>query len=415
MRVLFASFAHDTHFQNCVPLLWALRAAGHEVRVASQPAFTESIVSTGLTAVPVGEDHRLLEVMSEVAPDLLPYSAELDLAARPELSSWEFLHGLDSASVPWFYSVINNDSFASELVEFTDEWKPDLVLWEQFTFAGAVAARACGVPHVRMLWGSDLTGYFRREFLRRWSEQDPHTRTDPLREWLTGLAQRFGTDFDEELVVGQWSLDPLPARFRLDVGLRTIPIRHVSYNGRAVVPDWLKRGSTRRRVCLTTGSSGTHFTADAAVFHGVLTELARMDAEIVVTADADRLQAVGPLPDNVRVVDFVPLHVLFEQCAAVIHHGGAGSWSTALHCGIPQINLPYLWDAAVRARQLADEGAGITLAPAEVTGAVLRDALRQVLTSPSYADNASRLRTEALAEPSPHEVVATLEKISGSR
>lgn len=413
MRVLITNFAHDTHFQSCVPLAWALRAAGHEVRVASQPAFADSIVGAGLTAVPVGTDHRLMEVMAEVGAELQRYSTNLDLATRPELSSWDFLYHLDEKSVSGFYSVINNESFTGELVEFAREWSPDLVLWEQFTFAGAVAARACGAPHARLLWGSDLTGHFRREFLLRLSEQDPARRRDPLREWLTGLAAPFGLDFDEEMVVGRWSIDPLPTRFRLDTGLWTIPLRYIPYNGPAVVPNWLKRNGERRRVCLTTGNSGTHFSTDPVVHHRFLSTLAEVDAEIVVTADPEPLRAVGPLPDNVRVVPFVPLHVLLEHCAAVIHHGGAGSWNTAIHCGIPQINLPFLWDATVRARQIEEEGAGLNLSPSEVTAEELRDGLRRVLDEPSFTEQARRLREEALAEPSPHDVVATLEQLSG--
>ena len=39
-----------------VPLAWALRAAGHDVRVAVQPSFAATVTSAGLTAVPVGRD-----------------------------------------------------------------------------------------------------------------------------------------------------------------------------------------------------------------------------------------------------------------------------------------------------------------------------------------------------------------------
>ena len=43
MRVLFATYPERTHFLAMVPLAWALRTAGHEVRVASQPTFTDVI------------------------------------------------------------------------------------------------------------------------------------------------------------------------------------------------------------------------------------------------------------------------------------------------------------------------------------------------------------------------------------
>ena len=43
MRVLFAAHAERTHFYSMIPLAWALRTAGHEVYVASQPALTDDI------------------------------------------------------------------------------------------------------------------------------------------------------------------------------------------------------------------------------------------------------------------------------------------------------------------------------------------------------------------------------------
>lgn len=54
MRVLLVSFPWKTHFFSLVPLGWALQAAGHEVRVASEPYLLDTITGTGLTAVGVG-------------------------------------------------------------------------------------------------------------------------------------------------------------------------------------------------------------------------------------------------------------------------------------------------------------------------------------------------------------------------
>ncbi|MGW7578886.1 hypothetical protein [Streptomyces sp. NPDC054765] len=54
MRVLFVTLAASPHFFVQVPLAWALRAAGHEVRVASQPDLMDTITAAGLPATPVG-------------------------------------------------------------------------------------------------------------------------------------------------------------------------------------------------------------------------------------------------------------------------------------------------------------------------------------------------------------------------
>ncbi len=54
MRVLFVTLAASPHFFVQAPLAWALRAAGHEVRVASQPDLMDTITAAGLPATPVG-------------------------------------------------------------------------------------------------------------------------------------------------------------------------------------------------------------------------------------------------------------------------------------------------------------------------------------------------------------------------
>ena len=56
MRVLFCPHRDAQHLYPLVPLAWAGRAAGHDVRVAGPPALTTAIVHTGLPAVVVGRD-----------------------------------------------------------------------------------------------------------------------------------------------------------------------------------------------------------------------------------------------------------------------------------------------------------------------------------------------------------------------
>ena len=102
MRVLLTTFAHNTHFYNLVPLAWALRTAGHEVRVASQPDLTEAITAAGLTAVPVGTDHVIHQVRAENNSDARQRDhPEINFSeADPEVLTWEYMLGMDSMMVP---------------------------------------------------------------------------------------------------------------------------------------------------------------------------------------------------------------------------------------------------------------------------------------------------------------------------
>lgn len=410
MRILLTSFAHRTHFQGLVPLAWALQAAGHDVRVASQPELTDAIVHAGLTAVPLGADHRLFDITPEGAALVHRYTTDLDFSRRgPELGSWEFLLGLETATARWVYPVVNNESFVAELVDFAGDWRPDLVLWEPFTFAGAIAARACGAAHARLLWGTDLSGHFRTRFQALRQLRPAGDRPDPLGAWLTEVADRFGLGFSEDLTVGQWSIEQVPASFRVETGLETVTLRPPPYNGPSMVPEWIRKPDGVPRVCLTGGYSSFDAAANPEEFARTLAALGRFDGEIVVTRSGLEPTSV---PANVRLVDFVPLNILLPRCAAVIHHGGAGTWATALHHGIPQLSIAHEWDCVLRGQRTAELGAGVFLRPDGTDAEALWAALRSVVEDRAYAANAENLRQEALTAPTPADVVPLLEELT---
>ena len=76
MRVLFTSWAWPTHYYQMVPLAWALRAAGHEVRAASAPALSATIAASGVPAVGVGDDSvDAVARIREYIPGRAPVSA----------------------------------------------------------------------------------------------------------------------------------------------------------------------------------------------------------------------------------------------------------------------------------------------------------------------------------------------------
>ncbi|MCX6408233.1 MAG: activator-dependent family glycosyltransferase [Propionibacteriales bacterium] len=404
MKVLFTSFAHRTHFQGLVPLAWALTLAGHQVRVASQPALVDDITAAGLVAVPVGTDHRLFEIDPVEAGEVHRYSTGLDFAGRhDELHSWDFVLGLESVNARFVFPRVNNPEFVADLVAHARQWRPDLVLWEPFTFAGGVAARASGAAHARVAWGTDLTGYFRTRFLELRNRREDHDRPDPLSDWLGRLASDHGVDASEDLALGQWTIEQLPTRFRLDSALDTMSGTLVPYNGRSQVPAWLEDG-VRRRVVITGGFSGFGHGIDLV---DLLAHLADLDHEIVVTRSG---LSTRDVPANVRLVDFVPMNVLLGASDLVVHHGGAGTWASALHQAVPQVAVAHEWDCLLRGQQIADAGAGLSLDPQRTDADALAAAVRTVLDDAQFGLRARVLRDELRSEPSPLAVAQEIER-----
>lgn len=416
MRVLFVTINERSHLFCMTPLAWALRTAGHDVRVAGNPSMNATITGTGLTAVPVGSDPHRTEVMAGIREqvraaqddDAVTWS-ETD-PSRLTMDRMLDLYG------PFVWAGLGgyNEAFADDLVAFARSWRPDLVVWDPLACAGAVAAEAIGAAHVRSLWSADVWCNLRTAFLRELERHAPSDREDPLTEWLTGLAARYGVEFSEDLVTGHATIDPLPRSLGLDTGVRRLPMRYVPHNGVAVVPSWLHEPPAAPRVCVTLGASNTEtYGADFVSLPGVLGALSDTGVEVVAAVVPAQRSALGEVPGNVRVVESIGLDTLLPTCSAIVHHGGFGTYATALVHGVPQVIVTTaVSDHILRARGLRDRGAGVFLRSNTATAGDVRDAvLAAVAPGSAYRTNAETLRREALAQPTPNQVVAALEEL----
>ncbi|MEV7383898.1 glycosyltransferase [Streptomyces lydicus] len=212
--------------------------------------------------------------------------------------------------------------------------------------------------------------------------------------------------------VGQWTLD-VPTSLALPVSVPRVPVRHVPYNGPARVPGGLDGPTGRLRICLTLGVSFREVVGEDQASVGELPEaVADLDVEVVATLNAEQLDALGPLPPNVRAVDFVPLSELLQSCAAIIHHGGAGTFLTALAHGVPQVVVPSrMWCNTPRAERARAAGVALTCPPERLTAGRLRAMVTRVLEDPSFAHAAARVRTEMLGTPMPAGILPVLERL----
>jgi vancomycin aglycone glucosyltransferase len=89
--------------------------------------------------------------------------------------------------------------------------------------------------------------------------------------------------------------------------------------------------------------------------------------------------------DDCFAVDEVNQQALFGQVAAVVHHGGAGTTTTATQAGAPQVVVPQWADQPYWAGRVADLGIGVAHEPATPTTESLSAALRKALTPQTRA------------------------------
>ncbi|MGW0595394.1 activator-dependent family glycosyltransferase [Streptosporangium sp. NPDC002607] len=418
MRILFATVPEKTIFLPMVPLAWALRTAGHEVRVAGQPAFSDVITQAGLTAVPVGRNvdtMRLLQLYGMTAEQLeqvrVGLPAPYDIVEDPTGGTWE--RTLDAHAETADGDRAESFPMIAGLVDFARHWRPDLVIWTPFSYAGAIAAKACGAAHARLLFSVDVFGMTRERFLQLRAEQPPEKRADPMADWLGDYAGKYGFDFTEGMITGDFTIDQLPASLSMRADLDYLPMRYIPYGGPAVVPGWLRTPLERPRVALTLGTTATDmFAGYTAGVQDILDSLADLDIEVVATIAESEQAKLSRVPGNARLVSYVPLHALAPTCSAVISHGGFGTvLTTALH-GVPQLAMGYHFDEPIMARDLAAQGGALALQPGQATGQAVRESVLRLLDEPAFRDRAHDLRDEIHALPTPDQLVPQLEKLT---
>ncbi|MEV4224113.1 nucleotide disphospho-sugar-binding domain-containing protein [Nonomuraea sp. NPDC049725] len=430
MRVMLTVWPQRCHLFPAVPYAHALQTAGHEVVIACPPGAEDDITAAGLTAVVCGVPETTAQGWAR--PDLAPNVPEMDrLAAELGVSpadrdSWDvFYQFLLSAAKYHLPPEPSADNVA--LVEFALAWRPDLVLWDPWFPGGAVAARAAGAAHARVIMGPDYSGWATELFAAR----GPAAAGNPLAAAVRPLAERYGVEVDEELLLGQWTVDPLPPEMRVSTTLTSLPVRWIPYNGGGVKPSWLYGPPERPRIALSLGLSTRTYHQGEWRTPKILEAVADLDVELVATLDANQLVGLPPIPDNVRVVDYVPLSQLLPTCSASINHGSSGTFWASVAANVPQIiadtdesqRLEFTEEGGsviperhilspIAASYIVGRGAGFRLDHQKQSAEEVRALIVSTLEDPAYKAGADALHEEWLDRPSPSDIVPDLEKLT---
>lgn len=400
MRVLFTVSSWPTHYSTLVPIAWALQADGHEVRVLCTPTQVVPLSGAGLTPVPLldspEDDVRLrLQYYVEALEGLWPYP-------------WPPLHPLTGATMSNL-DEFDHDEFRERLlpeyaaraaasfdsaVDFARAYRPDLILHDPASIEGVLVGQLLGIPAIMSMWGPVGTA------------EPEHMRIMP--EDISDSFPRYGLDpFTADMITTV--IDACPPSLTVPMAVRRLPVRYVPYNGNGAAPRWVLDPAERPRVCVTWSTALASMSGPRA---SILPELVRglldLDVELVVTAMARDLAALGPLPRSVRVVERLPLRLVLPSSAAVIHHGGGGSTLTSLWAGVPQLAPTFASEQTASARRVQAAGAGLHMLGHLATAATVRESVEKLLADGSYAASASALREEMHALPTPAELVRSL-------
>ncbi|NMO50102.1 glycosyltransferase family 1 protein [Actinoplanes sp. TBRC 11911] len=376
MRVLFSAPPSTGHLLPALPTLQALRAAGHEVLLAAYGGDLTVYLGLGLSVVDVGDGTALSEMYERHAPGARfasPGRTPEAVFAAPALAN----AALSRRTLTSLLAVANN-------------WAPDLLMYDPFQGAIPLVSAVTGIPAVE-----HQSGIVGGRMLSRL-----------IAGHLRDLYDRHGLGAPPRAV----SIEVVPPSLRESED-HTLSVRGISPHGSAVLPLGMTAAGPGKRIVI---SFGTVLGAEArdARLAALSPVLAAADAEFLLPAaeDADP-RRVGDLPGNVRLLPWAPLIELLRHSDGIIHHGGAGTFMSAVAAGVPQLIVPHAADQYLNARVAEQHGFGRHVASIDdIDNAVIA----RLLTDDRLRAGAARIQAENDLQPPPSALVAPLEQWSRS-
>ncbi|WP_028934852.1 nucleotide disphospho-sugar-binding domain-containing protein [Pseudonocardia spinosispora] len=374
-----------------VPLVWAARAAGHEVLVACASEMIKVGADAGLSVYDVAPDRdvwdelmRAIRAGDDDAPEV---SEEFRLAARGGspfgLFTLTMTEGtIDAARRFGADLIMSTSDHAAGLLTAVALDRPLLEVGNRVTWSMRDADFARGRD---TLVDDEVTALVRSKFDIPDGRPRTIARIDPRAPSMGGLAA---------------DVEPADPRD----GAPWWSMRYVPFNGGSTVPSWALDRPGRPRVCVTLGTvvptmSGTgHLEV-------VLDALGGLDVEVVLAAQPSDVASLGELPANVRSVGFLALSAFLPSCSLIVHHGGSGTTAAPLFYGVPQLVMPSFADNPMAAQRVADRGVGLSQEPHTATVEGLRAAITRLLTEPTFTEAAREVATEMATQPTPATII----------
>jgi len=144
---------------------------------------------------------------------------------------------------------------------------------------------------------------------------------------------------------------------------------------------------------LIYASMGTLQNRVTEIFEIIALACAELDAQLVITmGGADIPEALKTLPGNPIVVSYAPQLELLPQAALTITHAGMNTTLECLTHGVPMVAIPVANDQPGIASRIVWSGVGMMIPVKKLTVENLSQAVKQVLNTDSYKENALRLQ-----------------------
>jgi UDP:flavonoid glycosyltransferase YjiC (YdhE family) len=379
MRVLMTSTSGGGHAGPLLPFASAIEAAGGDVLFAAAGGAARQARTAGFAVLELEEAPASLREPAFAAARREPLGTP-----HPRVVAEVFARLDARTALP-------------AILRACELWRPDAIVHESCEFAAVIAAELTGAARVRVAIGTNVT---ERAILERAADAVAERRAE------AGLAP----DPDEAWAwtVPSFTFAP-PALEDPDVPAVPGTLRFRAPAGDAgALPDLWSGGDDRPLVQLTLGTVAPGTELFPGVYRAALESLARLPVRVLVTTGDAAPEALGPLPESVRAVRWMPQADVVAHAAAIACHAGSGTVQSALAGGVPLAMLPLFADQPHNARRVTAAGAGLAVRRA----ADLGPAVLALLRDPSFRTAAGRIAAGASALSPVEAAVPVLRELS---
>jgi UDP:flavonoid glycosyltransferase YjiC (YdhE family) len=148
-----------------------------------------------------------------------------------------------------------------------------------------------------------------------------------------------------------------------------------------------------------------------------LQALADEDVLVVAAIGGQPIETIklNPLPENARIEQFIPYYHLLPHVDVMITNGGYNGVQAALAHGVPLVAAGQTEEKPEICARIEWSGVGINLKTKTPTLTQIKNAVKKILSSPQYRQNAERLKADIACYDSAQIAATLLEQLAATK
>jgi UDP:flavonoid glycosyltransferase YjiC (YdhE family) len=279
---------------------------------------------------------------------------------------------------------------ASDVIAHAESWRPDLIVRDACEFGGYLAGDALRLPYTSVGVSAGIADLMAAPVVAALNRQRAllGLPSDPVGARIHRYlhAHLMPAAYD-----GQDAALPHSRSYRVD-----------SDRPGERLPGWMADVDQGKPVIFASfGTLASMFPVYEEPLRAVVAGLADLDCTGIVGIGTGKdPDSYGPLPENVRLVDWISQPLMLQCSDLFVTHAGYNSVRQALGCGVPMVTIPLIIDNFAAAARCADLGLGVRLEWDLLGPSQLASACRATIGDPGFQHRARKMQRRILASPS---------------